>query len=159
MNMLGFQEIINHAHDVVIDDDVVIKIPPVEGIILIKLFAWNDRKGGRWAGKHVTDIGLLIDGYHDANLEVIYDHPALAEVEAVMGEEFLHQALSAGIIASRLKPIVDDSPQLKKELQLIVNEVSEGGDNHPVIVGLAQVFKISIAQTQKVFAMFKKILG
>lgn len=159
MNMLGFQEIIAHAHDVVIDDEVEIKIPPVEGIILIKLFAWNDRKGGRWAGKHITDIGLLIDGYHDANLEAIYDHPALAEVETEMGEEFLHQALSAGIIASQLKPIVDGSPQLKKELQLILDEVQHGGDNHPVIVGLSQTFRSSVADAQKTFTIFKKFLG
>lgn len=159
MNMLGFQEIISHAHEVVIDGDVAIKIPPVEGVILIKLFAWNDRKGGRWADKHVTDIGLLMDGYHDANLDIIYDHPALAEVEAEMGEEFLHQSLSAGIIASRLKPIVDGSPQLRKELLLILNEVMEGGDNHPVIVGLSQVFKTSVADAQKVFAIFNKFLG
>lgn len=159
MNMLGFQEIIAHAHDVVIDDEVEIKIPPVEGIILIKLFAWNDRKGGRWAGKHITDIGLLIDGYHDANLEAIYDHPALAEVETEMGEEFLHQELSAGIIASWLKPIVDGSPQLKMELQLILDEVQDGGDNHLVIVGLSQVFRSSVADAQKTFTIFKKFLG
>ncbi len=159
MNMLGFQEIINHAYDVVIDGDVAIKIPPVEGIILIKLFAWNDRKGGRWAGKHITDIGLLIDGYHDANLDAIYDNPALAAIETEMGEPFLHQALSAGIVASKLKPIVDGSPQLKQELQLILDEVFEGGENHPVIVGLSKVFKSSVTDAQKTFAVFKKFLA
>lgn len=159
MNMLGFREVIEHAHDVIIDKEVAIKIPPIEGIILIKLFAWNDRKGGRWAGKHITDIGLLIDGYFDANLDAIYSHSLQPEVEAEMEEEFLHQGMSAGIIASKLKPIVDGSPQLKQELRLILNEVAQGGDNHPVIVGLAQVFKSSVTEAQTVFDIFKKFLG
>lgn len=158
MNMLGFREVVKFAHEIEIDEAVTIKIPPVEGIVLIKLFAWKDR-GGACHLKDITDIGLLIDGYFDANLESIYERTDQEEIDSFAGEPFLHQALSAGVIARRIKPMISESPQLVAELSDLLELIEQQGTEHPVVLRLGKVFRSSSEDAARVMRTFTHFIG
>jgi predicted nucleotidyltransferase len=158
MNMLGFREVVEFTHEIEIDGQVTIKIPSVEGIVLIKLFAWNDR-GGPYDLKDITDIGLLLDGYFDANLNEIYAREDQAEIEAFAGAPFMHQALSAGVIARKIKPMITDSPQLRRELSELLALFKREGKTHPVVLRLAKVFGSSPEDAARVMRTFTYFIG
>lgn len=159
MNMMGFNEVMAHSLIVRIDDEVDIKIPSVAGIILIKLMAWNDRQPDRYGLKHIRDIGLLIDGYFDANLDLIYDDPVHVEIDEEMNGEFLHQQMSAGIIGRQINTILKGNQIAREELSKILRKVLETKGEHDLINSLATVLRITYAESKRVVATLAKFMA
>ena len=73
MNVIGFREAHEAALTVSIPEGVSVNVPPLHGLVLLKLSAWADRRLIPPLGKDAHDIRLLFKHYLEAgNQERLY---------------------------------------------------------------------------------------
>lgn len=70
MDMPGFQELSAYLETVTIEK-LSFKIAPIEGIVMLKLFAWGDRPGRT---KDIADIEHIVNAYFDLHSDHIYEN-------------------------------------------------------------------------------------
>jgi predicted nucleotidyltransferase len=121
MNVTGFREALESAIQVQVDSDLVVPVASLPGLIILKLFAWADRKHEK---RDAPDILKILIDYADAgNEDRLYadELPILEAAEfdvpiagaRLLGKDARHiasQETSAGIA----KMLAD--PDLKQEL-------------------------------------------
>lgn len=72
LHVLGFREVMEEAVPIHIEEKIV-NIPPLPGMIILKLIAWSDRPEKR--GDDLTDILKIIEHYYNlAWDEIVDDH-------------------------------------------------------------------------------------
>jgi predicted nucleotidyltransferase len=79
MNTLGFEEAFENALEVKLSEQLVLKTVSQLGFVLLKIFAWDDRK----ENKDAQDLWIIIKNYLDlGNAEVLYsEHSELLDYE------------------------------------------------------------------------------
>lgn len=78
MNVIGFQEAFEAAVPLRVADDLVVKVASLPGLMLMKLFAWRDRRHEN-TPKDAWDLKLLLTNYERAgNENRIYDEGVMA---------------------------------------------------------------------------------
>ena len=90
MNVIGYNEVLTAALEVLIAPELVVRIASLPGLALLKLFAWADR--GHDNPKDALDLAVLINSYVDAgNIGRLYE----PECEALMASVGYDLALAA----------------------------------------------------------------
>ncbi len=121
MHVRGFREALESAIPVQVDIDRVIPVASLPGLIILKLFAWADRKHEK---RDAPDILKILADYADAgNVDRLYaDELSLLEAAGfdvpiagarLLGKDARHIA-SRETLASIAKMLAD--PNLKQEL-------------------------------------------
>lgn len=133
MNVAGFREALESAIHVQVDSDLVVPVASLPGLIILKLFAWADRKHEK---RDAPDILKILIDYADAgNEDRLYadEIPVLEAAEfnvsiagaRLLGKDARHiasQETSAGIA----KMLAD--PDLKQELLNQIVQTSPRSD-------------------------------
>jgi predicted nucleotidyltransferase len=116
LHVFGFKEVMEDSSEYVIEDRSV-KVPPLPGMVLLKLIAWSDRPEKRH--DDLFDILYVIDHYHDLEFEkIITDHHELIPEEG----EFDERVFSARVLGRRAKEYVDKSKDLRDRIFKILDE-------------------------------------
>jgi len=121
MNVAGFRDALESAIHVQVDTDLVIPVASLPGLVILKLFAWADRKHEK---RDAPDILKILTDYADAgNEDRLYadELPILEAAEfdvpiagaRLLGKDARHIA-SQETSASIAKMLAD--PDLKREL-------------------------------------------
>ena len=121
MNVAGFKEALESAIQVQVDSDLVVPVTSLPGLIILKLFAWADRKHEK---RDAPDILKILTDYADAgNEDRLYadELPILEAAEfdvpiagaRLLGKDARHIA-SQETSASIARILAD--PDLKREL-------------------------------------------
>lgn len=121
MNVAGFREALESAIQVQVDSDLVVPVASPPGLIILKLFAWADRKHEK---RDAPDILKILTDYADAgNEDRLYadELPILEAAEfdvPIAGARLLgkdaHHIASQETSASIANMLAD--PDLKREL-------------------------------------------
>jgi predicted nucleotidyltransferase len=75
MNVIGFEDAYRNTEEIIIqiDPEIMIKAASVESLVMLKIFAWNDRPANQKL-KDAKDLCLIITTYLDAgNRERLYE--------------------------------------------------------------------------------------
>jgi predicted nucleotidyltransferase len=132
MNVAGFREALESAIHVQVDRDLVVPVASLPGLIILKLFAWADRKHEK---RDAPDILKILIDYADAgNEDRLYadDLPILEAAEfdvpiagaRLLGKDARHIA-SQETSEAIAKMLAD--PDLKQELEArVVKPISAG---------------------------------
>ena len=67
MSVLGFDEVQNATESIRIDEEFEIEVASLNGIFLLKLFAWQDRN--QLHNRDADDMAFIIDNYLAINHE------------------------------------------------------------------------------------------
>lgn len=123
LNLLGFDEAYANAIPVIISSEpfVEVKIASAAGLVLLKIFAWNDRRPG---SKDAIDLGILIRNYLKVGNEArLWDeHEDLLQDDA-----FDFEVAGAHILGRDLAHICQKSTR-KKILEILDRELDSDGD-------------------------------
>ena len=115
LHVLGFKEVMKNSREYEIEDRVVF-LPPIPGMVLLKLVAWSDRPEDRTNDPY--DILKIIENYNDLELESnMTDHHDLISVE----KEFDELAFSARILGRKAKEYLDESKDLRERIMEVLN--------------------------------------
>lgn len=83
LHVLGLREVLENAYEILLEDKVV-RIPPLAGMVVLKLVAWSDRPEER--DNDLSDILKIIDAYCDHDWDNVVDnHHDLFEIHNTMG--------------------------------------------------------------------------
>jgi len=123
INMMGFAEAWETRLTIVLDGEQVFSIPTPEGLILLKLIAWNDRTPSDVALKHVTDISLIIDSYFDARADELDQRSEFANLYDLSGDSFNMNWYAAVAIGRIIGQMVQPFPETRRTLLEIFSKV------------------------------------
>ena len=101
MNVVGYEDVFHAAGEIDFGQDIRIRSASLPGIVLLKLFAWNDRPNERT--KDLQDIWLLLENYFVAGeiaSRLHINHPDLlnlptANFEILAGARILGRDLAS----------------------------------------------------------------
>lgn len=114
LHVLGFKEVLSNSVNVRIENKIV-NIPPLPGMIILKLVAWSDRPEER--ENDLTDILRIIEYYFDHNTDEILEkyHDTFTNKE-----EFDTILISAEVLGHKAKTILDKSDILKERISSVL---------------------------------------
>lgn len=132
MNVIGFEEAFKAAITVLADVDLPVKLASPSGLMLMKVFAWEDRKHLQPSGKDAQDIRLLLTRYESVAGRSLHDVAGL--MDAVDYDADLAAARLLGRdVAQLLSPLSRAAllPILDRELaddaaSLLIEQLSRG---------------------------------
>jgi len=120
MNVAGFSEALESAVRVRIDFDLAIPLASLPGLIILKLFAWLDRKQER---RDAPDILTIISEYADAgNEERLYTD----ELQILEAAEFDITTAGARLLGEDARRV--SSAQIAATLIKVLDNVSRKQD-------------------------------
>ena len=123
LNLLGFDEAYRNSIKVKISADplIEIKIASAAGLVLLKLFAWDDRKP---MTKDAIDLGILIKSY----LQIGNQERLFQEHEDLLNQEdFDYEVAGAHLLGRDLAQICEKDTR-KRVLNILERELRSEGD-------------------------------
>ena len=113
LNMPGFTEIYPFVKDFELANGQIIKVCTMEGIVLLKLIANNDRPQRT---KDITDIEHIIQSYFDLYDDDIYlVHYDIMELYDTANSDYI-RLVCARLIGRKMKIMLEDSPKLAQRI-------------------------------------------
>lgn len=154
LHVLGFKEVMKDSREYEIEDRVV-NVPPIPGMILLKLIAWSDRPEDR--GNDPYDILRVIEYYNDLE----FDANMLEHYDLIPDEkDFDDRLFSARILGRKAKAYLDKSKDLEtrifevlenntveaKESRIAKSWAMEKGWDLEYCVSLLEAFKTGLSE-------------
>ena len=117
LNMPGFSEVFPFAEEVPLNAELQVRVCTLEGIVLLKLIANNDRPGRT---KDITDIEHIIMVYFDISDTDIYnDHFEVMDYYDTNDNEYI-RLVCARVIGRKMALLLEGSPELRERVQHIL---------------------------------------
>lgn len=118
INMPGFTEIYPFVKDFTLGNGQIVKVCSMEGIVLLKLIAHNDRPERT---KDITDIEYIIQSYFELYNDDIYMvHYEILELYDTNDNDYI-QLVCARLIGRKMKMMLEDSPELAQRIIAILS--------------------------------------
>ncbi len=135
MTVLGFQEIMDHSISVRIRDGLEVRIAPLAGIAIMKLIAWNERRGSD-PERDMADLALLLRHYVQAgNTDRLYDERA----DLLVSEQHDHDRAGARLLGQDMAQLM--SQQTKAAvLEILQSHADPDNNKDRLIIGLSRQF-------------------
>jgi len=116
LHVLGFKEVMKDSREYEIENRVV-HVPPIPGMVILKLVAWSDRPEDR--ANDPYDILKIIEYYNDLEFETnMREHHDLISEE----NDFDDRIFSARILGRKAKAYLDESEDLKTRIFKVLEE-------------------------------------
>lgn len=109
LHILGFKEVLEETEKVEIEDKIV-NIPPLPGMVILKLVAWSDRPNER--ENDLADILRIIGHYFDHNFDEIVEF----HNDTFSDKEFDQLLISAEVLGRKARTILLKSKELEKRI-------------------------------------------
>lgn len=109
LHVLGFKEVLEESEKVEIEEKIV-NIPPLQGMIILKLVAWSDRPEER--ENDLADILRIIEHYFDHNFDEIVEY----HNDTFDEEEFDQLLISAEVLGRKARKILLKSQRLESRI-------------------------------------------
>ncbi|MFC0878746.1 nucleotidyl transferase AbiEii/AbiGii toxin family protein [Saccharicrinis sp. FJH2] len=113
LHVLGFKEILEDPEQVQIEEKIA-NIPPLPGMILLKLVAWSDRPEER--GNDLADILKIIEHYFDYNFDEIVEHYN----DTFSKDGFDHLLIAVEVLGRKSKKYLDKSNTLMERIKTVL---------------------------------------
>ena len=114
LHVLGFKEVLENPDRVQIEEKIV-NIPPLPGMVVLKLVAWSDRPEER--ENDLIDILRIIEHYFEHNFDEIveFHHDTFPE------DSFDQLIISAEVLGRKAKFYIEKSEKLSERISKILN--------------------------------------
>ena len=118
MHLLGFKEVLKESEQVYIEERIA-NIPPLPGMIILKLIAWNDRP--EYRENDLADILKIIQNYYDIKFNEIVEHhyDTFPEDDNIAIDQLL---VGAEVIGRKAKLFLDKSNELSVRTHQILKQ-------------------------------------
>lgn len=117
MSVVGFLEVEKALLQIQLDNDLEFYIVSLEGISLLKLFAWKDRF--RKTNKDADDLGFILSNYFNINRDSSHEEPYNKVYD---DKDFTETKAAAIMLGMRLNEILLNSENVKIKLKNLLEE-------------------------------------
>ena len=125
LHVLGFKEVLSESITIPIEDKIA-NIPPLHGMIILKLVAWFDRPDER--DNDLSDILLIIKSHSD----VAYDEIVTNHYDTFIDNGYEPYLVSARVLGRKIAPILSKSERLQKRILSILTQNTTNIENSPI---------------------------
>ena len=148
LHVLGMKEVLSDPIEVAIEDKIA-QIPPLPGMVLLKLIAWSDRPEER--DTDPGDILKIIDHYFAHNFDEIVEFH-----NDVFPEENLDQLkIAARVLGRKSWPFIKTSEDLQDKLEEILATNLEHPENSGFIKNWARKKDWDISRAAEILGEFR----
>jgi len=109
LHVLGFKEILENATNINIDE-ITVEVPPIPGMVILKLVAWSDRPEER--DNDLSDIIRIIKHYFDYEWDTIIDN----HFDLFAEEPIDRLKIASRVLGRQAKKYMDKSSRLKQRI-------------------------------------------
>jgi len=149
LHVLGFKEVLEKPQSIQIDDKIA-QIPPLPGMVLLKLIAWSDRPEDR--ENDLSDILKIIQTYYDLEFDEIVDqHYDLLDVE-----DLDELRVAAEVLGRNAKVYLSKSVNLEKRIQKILNNELEKAVDSKIALDWARKLDKDLDYAFSLISAFQK---
>lgn len=125
LHVLGFKEVLSESVTIPIEDKIA-NIPPLQGMIILKLVAWSDRPDER--DNDLSDILLIIKSHSDVAFdEIVTDH-----YDTFIDNEYEPLLVSARVLGRKITPLIKKSERLQTRILTVLSKNTENIANSPI---------------------------
>lgn len=117
MSVVGFEEAEQNLMTIELDEELTFDIVSLEGVFLLKLFAWKDRADQY--SKDAEDIGFLLNNYFNINRDTSYDETYNKVYDL---DDFTELKAGTIILGIKLNEMLAESPAVKKKVKILLEE-------------------------------------
>jgi len=150
LHVLGFQEVLEEAAIVEIEERFV-NIPPLPGMIILKLIAWSDRPEER--ENDLADILKIIQHFFD----IAYDEIVEYYNDIFPEEEGLDEIIiGAEVLGRKARKYLDKSERLSKRILTVLRENLTDATKSEIANQWAQKLDREIEYAFKVLEAFQR---
>lgn len=119
MDMPGFQEASFYKQVVIVEGDFNLNVCSLEALVLLKLFAYNDKPDRT---KDISDIDHIIKAYFDLFSDEIYENDmGIMDLYDTANPKYL-SLVAARIIGRKMKMILSGNQTLTDRIELILSK-------------------------------------
>jgi predicted nucleotidyltransferase len=141
--VLGYRETLEHTEKIIIDEHLVVNIPPLPAITMLKLISWNDRPEIR--SQDLDDIYLIISKYFDIATDEIYEqHADLLEMEP-----FNRFLIAARLLGRKISVYLHKSETVKARVLQILRQQVKSSDDHEIVIQWAQKHDLTVGASRQ----------
>lgn len=117
MSVVGFEEAEKQLLPIEMDGSLKFNIVSLEGVFLLKLFAWKDRNNRE--NKDAEDLGFILNNYLNINRDSSFDEPYYKIYEL---EDFTELKAGAIILGLKLNELISENPETKSKVTSLLQE-------------------------------------
>ena len=115
LHVLGLKEVLSKAKLIPIEENFV-KIPPLPGMVLLKLIAWSDRPEDR--PNDLYDILLIIEHY----FELEYDEIITRHHDIFPEDDFNQLKIAARVLGRHARSYMLESPKVSERILSVLDQ-------------------------------------
>jgi len=151
LHVLGFKEVLENPDQVAVEDKVA-KIPPLAGMVVLKLVAWSDRPEER--DNDLSDILKIIDAYCDHDWDNVVDnHHDLFEIHDITG--IGEMKIGSRILGRLAKEYMTKSEALSKRIFGLLQEHLANPDASEIARNWARAKDINLEEAASILKEFE----
>ncbi len=147
LHVLGFKEVMKHAVAIPIEEKIA-QIPPLHGMTILKLIAWNDRPEER--DNDLKDILLIIKEYFDLNSDEIFEF-----YFDTFPDEFDKIIVASRVLGRKAAKIIQASEKVKNRVLEVLQNNTDNLNESPIAERWAKENEWTIEYAVKILDQFK----
>ena len=128
MSVIGFEEAEQNLLTIKLDEEITFDIVSLEGVFLLKLFAWKDRF--HKTSKDAEDIGFILNNYLHINRNISFDEPYNKVYDL---DDYTDLRAGAMILGMKLSEMLAQSPTVKTKVSALLTEDIERAENSKLL--------------------------
>jgi predicted nucleotidyltransferase len=125
LHVLGFKEVLSETEQVPIEEKIA-QIPPLHGMIILKLISWSDRPEER--DNDLKDILIIIKNYY----EIDWDEILTNHYNAIPEGDFDKFIIAARVLGRKAAEVLSKSKRLEERVLEVLRNNSENIRNTPI---------------------------
>lgn len=150
LHVLGFQEVLENASEVPVENKIA-KVPPLPGMIILKLVAWSDRPEER--DNDLSDILKIIEVYFEHEWDDIVDnhHDLLYQLDETNGE----MKISARILGRKAREYLLKSETLSNRIFKLLEDHLSDTESSVIARQWAAAIDIDVEEAMSILKEFE----
>jgi predicted nucleotidyltransferase len=149
LHVLGFKEVLEEAVPIPIEEKIV-NIPPLPGMILLKVVAWSDRPEER--ENDLSDVLKIIQHYFD----LAFDEIVESHNDIFPDDHFDQKIIAAEVLGRKAKHFLKKSEKLSERIHQVLKSNLQDASKSQIAKEWARKLESNIEYAYKILDAFKK---
>jgi len=149
LHMFGFQEVMEEAVQIPVDEKIA-NIPPLPGMIILKLIAWSDRPEER--GDDLPDILKIIEHFY----QIAWDEIVTEHFDTLDREEIDEKIIAAEVLGRKAKLYINKSEAVSERVMNILKANLRDVSNSAIAKSWAKKLNADVDYAFSILSAFQK---
>ena len=149
LHVLGFSEVLKTTEQVAIEETIA-NLPPLAGMVILKLVAWSDRPEMRQ--NDLADILLVIDKFFEFSWDEIVEH----HNDTFPEEGFDQLIIAAQVLGRKARPFINANERLNDRIMSVLQVNLASASESAIAKEWSRIHGWEVKYAQSILEAFHK---